>query len=368
MRIYRGPSVTVPSKPKSSVVKRAGFLLAALPFIVVAALSLYNTADAACRNLDARRCESGASNKPAKATQTPKLAHTPTATATVKPANTPAATGTLVPTATSTSTPTSTKVPSTSTPVPPSVTPTTGPTVLIKSLPARSNDGTFYITDPGVYSGKASCGNIGSTAHCVHIWESGGVTLQDFTITTAQGTGLQLDNNTTIKRGTITAPNGAATAWHKVNVTVDGVTFDSPIGGLGFLGGGCETMSPRPNRQITIRNSSFINQFGEEMLYMKCAQDVVIEDNYFAPSSAWALSTPDGLNIIVRRNTFDLRSESTNWLAIELPKVINVDVVNNTVLGPEGDWFIYVNSGTNDLVITDNCIASGIGVVHTAHQ
>jgi hypothetical protein len=48
--------------------------------------------------------------------------------------------------------------------------------------------------------------------------------------------------------------------------------------------------------------------------------------------------------------------------------VINVDVINNTVLGPEGDWFIYVNSGTNDLVITDNCIASGIGVVHTAHQ
>jgi hypothetical protein len=202
----------------------------------------------------------------------------------------------------------------------------------------------------------------------VHIWESGGVTLQDFTITTTQGTGLQIDNNTTIKRGIIRAPNGAATGWHKVNVTIDAVTFDSPIGGLGFLGGSCENLTPRPNRHITVRNSSFVNQSGEEMLYIKCGEDIVIEDNHFTAGSAWTLSTPDGLNITIRRNTFDLRSESINWLAIELPRVIGADVTFNTVVGPVGDWFIYVNSGTNELTVTDNCIPSGVGVLHSSHQ
>jgi hypothetical protein len=94
----------------------------------------------------------------------------------------------------------------------------------------------------------------------------------------------------------------------------------------------------------------------------------VIEDNHFTAGSAWALSTPDGLNITIRRNTFDLRSESINWLAIELPRVIGADVTFNTVVGPAGDWFVYVNSGTNDLVVTDNCVSTGVGVLHSSHQ
>ena len=335
--------------------KSAGRALAAPALIIFAALSLSDGAAAACPHLDPQRCENGSSSKAAPIPKSPK------ATATL-----------AAPSPTPNVTPTSIKVPLTNTPIPPTSTPalTSTPTtsVQVKPLPARSADGTFYITDPGVYSGNVTCGNIGSTAHCVHIWESQGVTLQDFAITTAQGAGLQLDNNTIVKRGTIKAPNGAATGWHKVNVTIDAVTFDSPIGGLGFLGGSCENLTPRPNRQITVRNSSFVNQSGDEMLYIKCGQDIVIEDNQFAPGSAWGVSTPDGLNITIRRNTFDLRSESLNWLAIELPRVIGADVTSNSVLGPSGDWFIYVNSGTNDLVVTDNCVAEGIGVLHSGHQ
>ena len=258
------------------------------------------------------------------------------------------------------STPTPTAPGSTAIPVPPST--------QVKSLPARSADGTYYITDPGVYSGNATCGNIPAAAYCVHIWESGGVTLQDFTITTAQGAGLQIDNNSIIRRGTIKAPNGAATGWHKANVTIDGVRFDSPVGGLGFLGGGCENTSPRPNRNITIRNSTFVNSTGSEMLYLKCAQDVLIEGNNFAPASQWGVSTPDGVNIIIRANYFNLWSEPNNWLAIELPRTFGVDVIANTVVGPAGDWFVYVNSGTNDLTISDNCVGAGIGVMHELHQ
>ena len=60
-----------------------------------------------------------------------------------------------------------------------------------------------------------------------------------------------------------------------MNVTFDSVTFDSVIGGLGLLGGGCETAirGRTTEHQRIIRNSSFVNAGGTEMLYLKCAQE-----------------------------------------------------------------------------------------------
>jgi hypothetical protein len=257
---------------------------------------------------------------------------------------------------------TATAVP-TATPVAPTATPTFTPTaVSTRPLPAKAADGTYYLTQTGVYSGNASCGNIGTTAHCVHIWNSNGVTLQDFTITSTQGYGLQFDNNNVIQRGTITAPLGAS-GFHKVNVTFDTVDFQVQTVALQLIGSACENTSPRPNRGITVRNSTFTNAGGTEMLYMKCAEDVLIEGNYFAPKSEWAVSLPDTVNAVIRNNTFNLVSEPTNWLGIELPKVAGALVENNNATGPSGDWLVWQNSGTTGLSVTANTVNGGMGVL-----
>ena len=51
---------------------------------------------------------------------------------------------------------------------------------------------------------------------------------------------------------------------HKVNVTFDSVTFDSVIGGLGLLGGGCENSNPRPNRASSPAPSRLSSQLFTE--------------------------------------------------------------------------------------------------------
>jgi hypothetical protein len=257
---------------------------------------------------------------------------------------------------------TATAVP-TATPVVPTATPTfTATAVPTRPLPAKAADGTYYLTQTGVYSGNASCGNIGNTAHCVHIWNSSGVILQDFTITSTQGYGLQFDNGNIIQRGTITAPLGAS-GHQKVNVTFNDVTFNVQSVALQLLDTGCESVTPRRNRSITVRNSTFTNAGGTEMLYMKCAQDVTIEGNHFAPKSEWAVSLPDTVNAIIRNNTFNLVSEPTNWLGIELPKVAGALVENNTATGPAGDWLVWQNSGTTGLSVTANTVNGGMGVL-----
>ena len=262
---------------------------------------------------------------------------------------TPTPTPTSTPTARPTSTPTPQPTP-TSTPMPTNV----------KPLPAKSADGTYYIREPGIYSGNATCGNIGGGAHCVHIWNSNGVTLQDFTIVSGQGYGLQFDNNNTILRGTITAPLGAS-GFHKVNVTFDSVAFNVQTVALQLIGSGCENTTPRPNRNITVRASEFKNQSGFEMLYMKCAQDVRIEGNGFTPKSDWAVSLPDGVNVSITGNTFDLTSEPGNWLGIELPRVFGAQVADNTAQGPAGDWLGWHCCGSTNLSFTGNVIAGGMG-------
>ena len=284
---------------------------------------------------------------------------------------TPTRTATAVPPATNTPVPPSpapTSVPPT---VPPSPTATATPPANIRQIPQRSTDGTYYITQPGIYTGVASCGAIAAGAHCVHIWNSNGVTLQDFSIISEGGYGLQFDNNTNFKRGPITAPLGAS-GHQKVNVHFEEVTFSVQSVAFQLLdtGGGCEGLSTKRNRNVTIRQSTFRNQGGTEFLYAKCAQDLFIENNSFFPLSEWAVSTPDGLNINIRGNNFDLTHEVRNWLAIELPRVFGASVVNNRVIGPApGDWLVYVNSGTRDLTVTDNCLVSGMsGAVHTSHQ
>jgi hypothetical protein len=258
---------------------------------------------------------------------------------------------------------TATAVP-TATPVVPTATPTIAATANPTPLPppAKAADGTYYLTQAKVYAGNFSCGNIGSTAHCVHIWNSSGVILQDFTITSTQGYGLQFDNGNIIQRGTITAPLGAS-GHQKVNVTFNDVTFNVQSVALQLLDTGCESVTPRRNRSITVRNSTFTNAGGTEMLYMKCAQDVTIEGNHFAPKSEWAVSLPDTVNAIIRNNTFNLVSEPTNWLGIELPKVAGALVENNTATGPAGDWLVWQNSGTTGLSVTANTVNGGMGVL-----
>ena len=163
---------------------------------------------------------------------------------------------------------------------------------------------------------------------------------------------------------------GGANGHHKINVTFDDVDISVPAeGGIGLFGsGGCEDDAPRPNRNIRILNSTFVNVSGDEMLYMKCAENVTIQGNTFSAGSAWAVSTPDGVNIDILGNIFNLSSQ-TNWLAIELPKVIDILVENNRVIsGGTSDTLVYVNSGTNFLTIRNNCIPAGVIVLYEGHQ
>jgi hypothetical protein len=60
----------------------------------------------------------------------------------------------------------------------------------------------------------------------------------------------------------------------------------------------------------------------------------------------------------IRGNTFDLTKEPVNWLAIELPRTFHVEITRNRFIGPSGDWAVWVNSGTNFLTMTNNCVTT----------
>ena len=229
-------------------------------------------------------------------------------------------------------------------------------------FPSRSSDGTFYITQPGTYSGSVSCPDIRATQHCVHLWNSNGITLQDFTITSS-GTAIQADNNSTIRDGAIAALGGV-TADSKVNVTINRVTFDTPGGAVGLFdnAGNCEGLSQKRSRGHTIRNSSFRNDGGNETLWIKCSQSVTIENNLFQSGSQWSVSLPDSLDVTIRGNTFDLTLEPVNWLAIELPRTFRVEISRNRFFGPAGDWAVWLNSGSDFVTMVNNCV-QGVGTM-----
>src|SRR5687768_16986871 len=56
----------------------------------------------------------------------------------------------------------------------------------VPAAPARSTDGSYYITEPGVYSGHHfDCPGLSAAQFCVKIWTEGGVHLDNFWITTS---------------------------------------------------------------------------------------------------------------------------------------------------------------------------------------
>lgn len=266
--------------------------------------------------------------------------------------------------------PTNTPVPPTNTPVPPTPIPPTAtpPPTVVKPLPARSGDGTYYITEAGVYSGNAVCTNSASSNYCVHLWNSNGITLQDFTVN-SNAFGVQLDNNSKLLRGTVNATAGAS-GDSKRNITIDSVVFNVIGGSIGLqdLMGNCEALTTKRSTGHVLINNTFNNQAGNENVWIKCSQFIRIEGNKFNGQSAWNLSLPDGLDVEIKNNEFNLAPEPHNWLAIELPRTFRTTITGNKVTGPAEDWFVYVNSGTNFLVMTDNCVAAGIGILSTVHQ
>jgi hypothetical protein len=229
-------------------------------------------------------------------------------------------------------------------------------------LPPRSWDGTFYVLQPGTYTGNVSCPNIAPTQHCVHLWHSSGITLQDFSVISSGGA-IQADNNSTIRNGTIIA-GGGVTADAKTNVTIDNVTFDTPGNAIGLFDTAvnCESLATKRSRNHVVRNSTFRNREGDETVWIKCGQNILVEGNYFQSGSQWSVSLPDSLDVRIRANTFDLTKEPTNWLAIELPRTLRVEISRNTFFGPAGDWAVWLNSGTNFVTMTNNCV-QGVGVM-----
>jgi hypothetical protein len=232
----------------------------------------------------------------------------------------------------------------------------------ILPLPPRSSDGTFYLTKPGTYSGSVSCPNIAATQHCVHLWNSSGITLQDFSMSSS-GTAIQADNNSTIRDGAVVALGGV-TAESKVNVTINRVTFDTPGAAVGLFddAGNCEGLSQKRSRGHTVRNSTFRNAGGNETLWIKCGQFITIENNFFQSGSQWSVSLPDSLDVTIRGNTFDLTREPVNWLAIELPRTFRVEITRNRFFGPADDWAVWLNSGTDFVTMVNNCV-QGVGAM-----
>jgi hypothetical protein len=277
------------------------------------------------------------------------------------PSPTPSAT----PVATSTPSATPTIAP------PPSATPTptTTPT-LVRPIPAPSIDGRITITQAGVYSGSAVCGAITGGDYCLNI-NASPVTLQDFTVTALSAYGSILTtSNATFLRGTITG-RGGITGYRVQNVLIDGVTFNVSVGAIGIYdqGEGCEALTTKRTRFVTIRNSVVVNtSTANESLWFKCVSDLTIENNRLTSRTQWNVSLPDTTDAIIRGNTFDLAGAPWPWLAIELPKSTRVTVTQNTVTGQVGDTLVYVNSGTSQLTITDNCLGSGINAISLVHQ
>jgi hypothetical protein len=285
---------------------------------------------------------------------------TPTATATPTQA---------APTATPTSTMTAVISPTSSpTNTPTAVTPTSTP--LTKRFPPNGADGRITITQAGVYSGVASCGAITGGDYCLNI-NASPVTLQDFSVIALSAYGSILTtSNATFLRGTITG-RGGITGYRVQNVLIDGVTFTVSVGAIGIYdqGEGCEALATKRTRFVTIRNSVVVNtSTANESLWFKCVSDLTIENNRLTSRTQWNVSLPDTTDAIIRGNTFDLAGAPWPWLAIELPKSTRVTVTQNTVTGQVGDTLVYVNSGTSQLTITDNCLGSGINAISLVHQ
>lgn len=242
------------------------------------------------------------------------------------------------------------------------------PASAAQPLPPRSWDGTYYITQAGTYSGDASCPGIAITQHCVHLWNSAGITLQDFSVTTS-GNAIQADNNSTVRNGTVVGAGGL-TADGKVNVTIDNVVFNTEWGAVALFDsrGGCEGLSSKRSSHHSITHSTFRNRSGNEDVWIKCSQDISVANNEFDSASQWSLSLPDSIDASIRGNSFDLSAEPLNWLAIELPRTFNVEIRNNTFVGPRGDWAVWVNSATNFVRIENNCTQGGMSLLLGGYQ
>ncbi len=230
----------------------------------------------------------------------------------------------------------------------------------VPAMPARSTDGSYYITEPGVYSGHHfDCPGLSAAQYCVKIWTEGGVHLDNFWITTS-GNAVQADSNTTFTNGEIWA-HGGLSAHSESRITIDGVRFNVARGAIGLYDtGGCEGLSAKRSYGHVIRNSTFINQTGNETVWVKCSLSVSIVYNWFRTGGQWSLSLPDSLDVEVNRNVFNVTG-GANWLAIELPRTFNVWIGQNWFVG-SGGWAIWVNSGADYLTILDNCV-NGVGVL-----
>jgi len=250
----------------------------------------------------------------------------------------------------------------TATPVP---TPT-APATNVRPFPAPGADGRISITQAGVYSGNVSCGPITGGDYCLNVLASP-VTLQDFTLTANSAFGSILtSSNATFLRGTING-RGGITGYRVQNILVDGVTFNVSVGAFGIYdqGGDCEGLPTKRTQNIVIQNS-VINSTStaSETGWFKCAQGVKILNNRWYTTAEWSLSFPDALDVEIRGNSFDLSPEPKNWLAIELPRTFRILVEGNVTSGPVGDWFVWVNSGTNFLDMKNNCVRGGAGLLN----
>lgn len=232
----------------------------------------------------------------------------------------------------------------------------------VPSMPAKSADGSYYITQPGVYSGQFDCPGISASQFCVQVWTDQGVVLENFAITTS-GTAIQADSYTTLRYGEIWA-HGGLSAYSETGITIDGVAFNVTGGAIGLYdtAGSCEGLSAKRSYYHVIINSSFTNRGGNETIWAKCSQSVSILYNTFRSGSQWSISLPDSRDVWIHGNSFSLGGGPSNWLAIELPRSHNVWIAWNWFGGRGGAWGVWANSGTSSVTIEGNC-ASGAEIV-----
>jgi hypothetical protein len=225
----------------------------------------------------------------------------------------------------------------------------------VPTAPARSADGTYYITEPGVYSGHFDCPGISTAQFCVHVWNDQGVVLENFAITTS-GLAIQADSYTTLRYGEIWG-HGGLSAHSETGITVDGVAFNVTGGAIGLYdtSGSCEGLATKRSYYHLIINSSFTNRGGNETIWAKCTQSVSILYNTFRSGSQWSISLPDSRDVWIHGNSFSLSGAPSNWLAIELPRSHNVWIAWNWFGGRGNAWGVWANSGTSYVTIEGNC-------------
>ena len=225
----------------------------------------------------------------------------------------------------------------------------------VPSMPGKSADGSYYITEPGVYSGRFDCPGISASQFCVHVWNDQGVVFENFAITTS-GMAIQADSNTTLRYGEIWAYGGLS-AHSETGITVNGVAFNVTGGAIGLYdtSGTCEGLATKRSYYHVIINSSFTNRGGNETIWAKCSQSVSILYNTFRSGSQWSISLPDSRDVWIHGNSFSLSGAPSNWLAIELPRSHNVWIAWNWFGGRGGAWGVWANSGTSYVTIEGNC-------------